>query len=102
MKVNISGTEFVVLENVKTVDTHAVVLKVKKVQWKIGAESYVEEEEKEEKSIIFESNLLCNLKILLLLGIATLDIAFCKGKGKRRFSALFSSTAPATARQDDL
>ena len=30
MKVNISGTEFVVLENVKTVDTNAVVLKVKK------------------------------------------------------------------------
>ena len=28
MKVNISGTEFVVLENVKTVDTHAVILKV--------------------------------------------------------------------------
>lgn len=28
MKVNISGTELVVLENVKTVDTHAVVLKV--------------------------------------------------------------------------
>ena len=30
MKVNISGTEFVVLENVKTVDTNAVVLKVMK------------------------------------------------------------------------
>ena len=28
MKVNISGTELVVLENIKTVDTHAVVLKV--------------------------------------------------------------------------
>ena len=28
LKVNISGTELVVLENVKTVDTHAVVLKV--------------------------------------------------------------------------
>lgn len=28
MKVNISGTELVVLENVKSVDTHAVVLKV--------------------------------------------------------------------------
>ena len=30
MKVNISGTELVVLENVKTLDTHAVVLKVSK------------------------------------------------------------------------
>ena len=28
MKVNISGTELVVLENVNTMDTHAVVLKV--------------------------------------------------------------------------
>ena len=28
MKLNISGTELVVLENVKTLDTHAVVLKV--------------------------------------------------------------------------
>ena len=34
MKVNISGTEFVVLENVKTVDTHAVVLKVLQRKWK--------------------------------------------------------------------
>ena len=28
MEVNVSGTEFVALENIKTVDTHAVILKV--------------------------------------------------------------------------